>query len=81
MCGRHNNIYCRYDNAAVVAMVNKGTSENGVTAHILRCLSFVTARWQISISASHLPGADNDAADALSRNDFLVFGPAFGMQW
>ena len=71
MRGQH--IQCRCDNSAVVVMINKGTSKNDVAAHLLRCLSFITASQQISLSACHIPGVENAAADALSRNDIFRF--------
>ena len=71
MRGLH--VHCRCDNAAVIVMVNKGTSKNGVAAHLLRCLSFVAATFQFSLSASHLPGVENVAADSLSRDDLPRF--------
>ena len=71
MRGLH--VRCRCDNAAVIVMVNKGTSRNGVAAHLLRCLSFVAATFQFSLSASHLPGVEKVAADALSRDDLPRF--------
>ena len=63
---------------AVVSMVNKGTSKHKVAAHLLRCLALVTARAQISLSACHLPGADNCAADALSRGELPRFNSLVG---
>ena len=71
MRGLH--IRCRCDNMAAVTMVNKMTSKHSVAAHLLRCLSFVAARGQISLSACHLPGKDNCATDALSRGDLPRF--------
>ena len=71
MTGLH--IRCRCDNLAVVAMVNNGTSKHKVAAHLLRCLFLLAATQQISLSACHLPGADNCAADALSRGELPRF--------
>ena len=71
MSGLH--IRCRCDNSAVVAMVNNGTSKQKVAAHLLRCLFLLAATQQISLSACHLPGADNGAADALSRGELPRF--------
>ena len=48
------HIRCRCDNMTIVAMVNKMTSKHSVAARLLRCLSFVTARGQISLSACHI---------------------------
>ena len=42
--------------------------------HLMRCLSFFLARWRVSIVCRHiLPGAQNGAADALSRDDLHSF--------
>ena len=60
-------------NVTAVIMVNKMTSKHSVAARLLRCLSFVTARGQISLSACHLPKKDNCATDALSRGDLPRF--------
>lgn len=36
--------------------------------HLLRSLHFLYTVHNIQVSAQHIPGADNVAADALSRN-------------
>ena len=41
--------------------------------HALRSLHFLTAHWDIKLWAEHLPGKQNTAADALSRNLLQVF--------
>jgi len=41
--------------------------------HLIRCLAFITAKFQFLLSASHIPGVENTAADALSRNKVVVF--------
>ena len=41
--------------------------------HPVRCLAFITAKFQFLSSASHIPGVENTAADALSRNKLDVF--------
>lgn len=61
------------DNSAAVAAVNNQTSAVKEMAHLLRCLSFITARFQLHISASHIPGRHNEMADALSRNNITMF--------
>ena len=58
---------CSYDNAAVVAIVNSGRSKVEKVMHLMRCLSFFLARWEMSLVCSHIPGIQNGAADALSR--------------
>ena len=64
MSGSH--IRC-CDNAAVVVMVNKHTSSQPLAMHLLRCLFFICAKFNITLSAEHLAGCKNTAADALSR--------------
>ena len=66
-------IKCICDNAAIVAIINSGRSKDKLTMHILRCLSFFTAHFNVSLFAQHLPGRENVAADALSRNNLPLF--------
>ena len=61
------------DNAAVVAAINNNSSRCIISAHLLRCLAFLSAKFQCQISASHIPGTHNNAADALSRNQLPLF--------
>lgn len=41
--------------------------------HLLRRLFFICAKYAISLSAEHLPGHLNGAADALSRGNIPAF--------
>lgn len=41
--------------------------------HLMRCLHFITARFNFRISAEHIQGSLNTAADALSRNSLHIF--------
>ena len=61
------------DNAAVVALINNGTSKDDVLMHLMRCLVFVTAKFNFVVSASHIKGTLNVLADALSRNNYKKF--------
>ena len=63
----------RCDNAAVVVIVNQGTSHNSEAMHLLRCLSFLSAKFQFYLYTSHLPGTENSLADCLSWNDASQF--------
>ncbi len=56
------------DNQSVVAAVNSGSSRDHTLAHLLRCLFFFSASWHFTLLARHIPGVQNSAADALSRN-------------
>ncbi len=66
-------IRCRTDNAAVVAMVNRGTSKNSLAMHLLRSLFFFMARFNLFLQAEHVPGRQNIAADSLSRDNLPLF--------
>ena len=71
LVGRH--ICCLCDNAAVVAVVNKGAARDHALSHLLRLLAFAVAVLDITLTARHLPGAQNASADALSRNNLQLF--------
>ena len=45
--------------------------------HLLRCLHFFCAHFQISLQARHIPGVRNTAADTLSRDKHEVFLSCF----
>ena len=40
---------------------------------VMRCLSFFLTHWDMMFVCSHIPGTDNCAADALSRNSLSSF--------
>ena len=66
-------VKCLCDNAAVVAIINSGRSTDNRAMHLMRCLSFFLAHNGTNVFAEHLPGKDNVAADALSRNNLPLF--------
>ena len=41
--------------------------------HLVRCLAFITARYNFVVSSSHIHGVDNTLADALSRDKLVLF--------
>ena len=61
------------DNTAAVAAVNNCTSTLPDSAHLLRCLAFLTAQHDCVLEARHIPGQHNVLADALSRNNAVLF--------
>ena len=63
----------RSDNAAVVAVVNSGSSRDHEVMHLMRCLVFIAAKFNFIISAAHIPGVHNQLADALSRDNSQYF--------
>ena len=71
---RGYKVTCLCDNTAVVAIVNSGRSRMDRVMHLMRSLTFFLARWGVSLSCTYLPGVDNGAADALSRNNVSEAG-------
>ena len=67
------HVCCHCDNTAVVAMINRHTSRHPVATHLLRCFFFICARYAVSLTAEHLSGHLNGAADALSRFSIPAF--------
>jgi len=63
----------RCDNSSVVDSINKGSSKEPTVMHLLRCLWFFSAHFDVKILASHIPGVSNTAADKISRNQSKEF--------
>ena len=61
------------DNTGTVAVVNSGYSRSPQIMHLLRCLFFIRAHFQLEMWACHIPGVQNIIADAISRNNMSVF--------
>ena len=61
------------DNLSLVAAICKGSSEDKVVMHLLRCLWFFIAYFDIDLSVEHIPGTVNCTADQLSRNQMQSF--------
>ena len=66
-------IECYCDKMTVVAVINSGCAKDSTLMHVLRCMFFVAGHLDIRIHANHIPGVENVAADALSRNCFSTF--------
>lgn len=64
---------CHCDNQSVVAAVWGGYCKDPAMAHLLRCLFFLEVKFGFSLSAVHVSGKDNGAADAISRNKLDTF--------
>ena len=63
-------VYC--DNQGAVAAVNSAYSKVALIAHLLHCLFFIKARFNIELVALHIPGAINKLADAISHDELRV---------
>ena len=68
-------------NTATVAMVNSRTMQPRHLArhrsNALDPVSNIIARFQLTLSAIHIPGKENNIADALSRNNLAFFRSVF----
>ena len=75
-----SQVLFRSDNMAVVHVLNAGVARDQTMSHLLRCLFFVQAHFKFDCRARHISGKDNEAADALSRNQaahfFILFPQA-----
>ena len=71
--GRGSAVVCHCDNESVVAAVRGGYCRDPTLAHMLRCLFFLEARFDLSLTARHVPGVENGAADSISRNNLHRF--------
>ena len=58
-------VHC--DNEGAVTVINTGIVEK--IMHLLHCLFFIRAHFNIHVKAVHIPGRDNLLADAISRNN------------
>lgn len=56
------------DNTGAVAVANSGYSRAPRIMHLLRCLFFIRALYQLSVHVVYIEGTDNTWADAISRN-------------
>ena len=66
------------DNLGLVDAINKGSSKDDMVMHLLRCLWFFTAFFNIGVTATHIRGVNNSSADMLSRNQaerYLLTNP------
>jgi hypothetical protein len=61
------------DNEAIVAVLDKGRSKNQTIFDLVRVVYLTAAKRAITVSAVHVPGLQNPAADALSRLDVASF--------
>lgn len=66
-------VTCRCDNQAVVSTLLSRTSREEHMMHMLRCLFYIEAAFNFQLRCHHIPGVQNTAADALSRNNADLF--------
>ena len=69
----HKRVLFQCDNQSVVAAIQKGSSKDGSVMHLLRCLWFFVAYYDIDITSAHTAGIANTTADHISRNNLSSF--------
>ena len=67
------NVLLQCDNLSLVTSINKGTVKPPLVMHLLRNLWFFTAHYDTALTATHILGVTNTAADQLSRNQLSLF--------
>ena len=70
---RYNRIQCCCDNQSVVAVISSGTSKDSRLMQLLRELFLCAARFNMKVTAKHVPGKYKAIADAFSRFNMQVF--------
>ena len=70
---RRKRILFKSDNMAVVSILKTRTSRDNLLMHMLRCLSFYATFYAFDFESAHIPGTQNTAADAISRNNISLF--------
>ena len=70
---KKSTIRANCDNEAVVAIINSGYSREPFLMHLLRCIFFLSAKYEFSLVATHVPGQQNELADAISRDNAALF--------
>ena len=61
------------DNSSVVTAIQKGSAKDDTTMHLLQCLFFFVAHYDIDITIVHVAGITNCTADHLSRQRMSLF--------
>ena len=62
-------VHVHSDNEAVVAVINSRNSKDTQLMHLIHCLFFLLAAWDISLYSCRIPGAFNTVADAILRDN------------
>jgi len=66
-------VQCNCDTAAAISALISGVAKDRHLAHMLHCLFFLQAKFNLCLQGHHIPGTDNITADALSRNRMDLF--------
>ena len=69
----HSHVRARSDNSAIVAIISGGYSRDADVMHLMKCLHFLSTRCAFRLSAEHIKGSLNEAADACSWDSLSSF--------
>ncbi|CAH1798008.1 unnamed protein product, partial [Owenia fusiformis] len=72
-CFANKSMTIRSDNEAVCHIINKGVTRDKKMMLLLRKMVIQCLEHNIFVKAKHIPGVENVAVDALSRNMFQSF--------
>ena len=78
---RNSAVMFQCDNEGAVAAINSGYSKVQGILHLLRCLFFLRAYYEIYIKATHIPERENSLADVISHNIFRGYSHRSRMQY
>ena len=67
------NVLLQCDNLSLVTSINKGTAKPPLVMHLLCSLWFFTAHYDTALTATHILGVTNTAANQLSQNQLSLF--------
>ncbi|KAJ1177987.1 hypothetical protein NDU88_003237 [Pleurodeles waltl] len=70
---RHSRVLFRVDNLAMVQMVNRQSAREARVLQLMHVFVLQCLRNDIFFRARHVPGINNDIADALSRSQWERF--------
>ena len=77
LLARHRVLF-QCDNSSVIAALQKGSARDTTVMHLLRCLWFFVAHYNIVLMSEHIAGVNNCTADHLSRyhmHNFFSINP------
>lgn len=72
LLARHKVLF-QCDNSSVIAALHKGSAKDTTVMHLLRCLWFFVAHYNIVLMSEHIAGVNNCTADHLSRHHMHNF--------
>jgi hypothetical protein len=74
------HVHAHTDNTSALAWIQKQRAESGFHTFLLRLLCDAQVRLRSHVTASHIPGALNRHADAISRQFQVPDGPALRLE-